>query len=120
MTLLTEFNEPVLHKLQLFNLGVVYEIDQINFALREVLKSSKVNGVTLFPDQTRISEVAHDSDQYKLLVNHTCKLFVDRFFEASRAGRKRIQKQQRNFAFDLDGEIYRLENGEAMCSIPNP
>jgi hypothetical protein len=79
------------------------------------LKQKKVKDVELMPDQIHFNSVQVGSKEYKLLVAHTCKIYVDLVFNPQFPSlkRKRIPKEQRDFSFELDEEIYRLENGDS-------
>ena len=112
---LNELVEPVCHKLRTFNPGVEYDSAQIIYALRNTIKSGRIKGATLMPDQNRLSARV-DGDNFVLLVDLACKVFVDLVFSPRVPTKKRIPKHQKDFAFDLENEIYRLENGDELFS----
>lgn len=107
----------VLRKLDKFNPGVSYQREDIKQTVRSVIKSGKVDGIVLMPDQNRFNTIPIESDKYKLLVAHCCKVYVDLIvqprFVHPHLKQKRIPKHQKEFAFELENEIYQLENGDA-------
>jgi hypothetical protein len=110
--------EPVLSKLKAFNPGVEYESQQIIYALRRGIKSGRIKKVTLMPDQMTFSTRV-EGDNYLLLLNLACKTFADLVMLPAFPTKKRIPRHQKEFATNLDVEIYYLENGDEMFAA-NP
>ena len=106
-----ELAKAVRQKLAVFNPGVEYETLQIVSVLRTVIKSGRVRNVILMPDLNRLNTKV-TGDDYLLLVNLACKIFVDLVMSPKLPTRKRIPKHQKDFAFELENEIHYLENGE--------
>lgn len=115
---ITEVVEPVLNRLQTFNPNAGYQPEDIKQTVRRVIKSKKVEGVILMPDQNQFNVISIDSIQYKLLVAHCCKVYVDLIMQPRfpHQKQKRIPKHQKDFSFELENEIYYLENGDAGFS----
>ena len=113
-----ELVDPVLEKLQKFDPDARYERERIKQTIRSLIKERKVGDVVLAPDQNHFNTIPIDSDKYKLLIAHCCSVYVDLImqphFVHSHMKRKQIPKHQREFASELDGEIYRLENGKGF------
>lgn len=114
----TELVEPVLKKLHKFNPGASYQPEDIRQTIRRIIRQQKIKGLALSPDQNRFDAIPIESDKYRLLVAHCCKVYVDLImqprFSHPHLKQKRIPKHQKEFAFELENEIYQLENGEAM------
>jgi hypothetical protein len=107
---LASFIEPTRQKLAIFYPGVEIDPGQVLDALRRTLKSGRIKGMTLWNDQlTIVGEL--DGVKGRLLINYACKTIVDRVYDVSAKFNKRIPRHQKDFAFDLDNEIYELENG---------
>ena len=106
-----ELVAPVRQKLKLFAPDTPYDPDHIKRALQMIAKSGRVKGVELLSDMRSLRPRA-EGNACLLLVDHTCKAFVD----PAVAGKKRIPRHQRDFIFELENEIHRLENGEALFS----
>jgi hypothetical protein len=111
---ITEVVDPILKRLQIFNPSAGYQPEDVKQTVRRVIKSKKVEGIELLPDQIRFNAIFTDSNQYKLLVAHSCKAYVDLIMQPRfpHLKQKRIPKQQKDFASELDNEIYYLENGD--------
>ena len=108
-----ELVAPVLQKLKQFAPDTPYDPDHIKRALQMIAKG-RVKGIELLPDMRTFCPRA-EGNIYILLVDHTCKAFV----EPAIAGKKRLPRHQKDFIFELENEIHRLENGEAMLSVWN-
>jgi hypothetical protein len=110
-----ELAEPVLKKLHTFNPGASYQPEDIKQTIRRIIHQGKIDGLVLSPDQNRFKAILVESDKYKLLVAHCCKIYVDLVLEPRfpHLKRKRIPKEQKDFARELENEIYQLENGDA-------
>ena len=109
-----DFVEPVWQKLQQFNPGANYQREDIKITLRNLAKSGKIPNIALRPDQKSISPIPVGSDNYKLLIAHCCMVYVNLILEPRFGKRKRLSKSQHEFVAELEQEIYRLENGDAM------
>lgn len=72
-----ELVNPVMQRLAVFSPGTPYDAGNIKQTIRSVVKRGKVEGVELMPDQIHFKPVQVDSNEYKLLVAHTCKVYVD-------------------------------------------
>ena len=114
-----ELINPVMQRLKLFSLDTPYQPEDIRQTVRSIIRHKKVEGVELMPDQIHFNPIQVDSKEYKLLVAHTCKVYVNLVFEprSPQLKRKRIPKEQKDFSFELDDEIYQLENGDAGFSV---
>ena len=112
---ISDLIEPVRLKLSAFNPGAEYESRQITFALQKAIKNGRIKGVALMPDLNRFSARV-EGDNYLLLVNLACKTFVDLILLPTFPTKKRISKHQKEFAGNLESEIYHLENGEEAFS----
>src|SRR5882757_1737372 len=113
-----ELVNPVMQRLSLFSPNTPYQPEDIKQTIRSIILRKKVEGIELMPDQNHFNSIQVDSKQYKLLVAHTCKTYVDLVFEPRfpQPKRKRIPKDQKAFSVELDGEIYQLENGDVGFS----
>ena len=109
--------EAVLRKLDKFNPGANYQREDIKQTVRSIIKGGKVDGIALMPDQNQFNTIPVDSDKYRLLIAHCCRVYVDLImqprFVHPHLKQKRIPKHQKEFAFELENEIYQLENGDA-------
>jgi hypothetical protein len=109
VTLLKDLAELVLKKLRDFNPSANYFPDNVIQSLREVISDRKVDGVLMRPDRISIDPISPDS--VILLVDHCCLDYVNAYRKT-----KRLSKSQNDFATNLEIEIHRLENGEALFS----
>jgi hypothetical protein len=109
-----DFVEPVWQKLQQFNPGANYQREDIKNTLRDLTKRGIIPNITLLPDQKNISPISAESNEYKLLIARCCKVYVDLIVEPHFGKRRRISKSEKEFIVELEDEIYRLENGDAM------
>jgi hypothetical protein len=106
-----ELVATVRQKLKQFAPETPYDPDHIKRTLQMIAKSGRIKGIELLPDMKSFRSRA-EGNTYMLLVNHTCKAFVD----LAVAGKKRVPRHQNDFIFELGNEIHRLENGEALFS----
>jgi hypothetical protein len=109
VTLLKDLAELVLGKLHDFNPSANYFRDNVIQTLREVISDKKVDGIVLRPDRLSIEPISPDS--VILLTNHCCLDYVNAYRKTIR-----LSKSQNEFAINLEIEIHRLENGEALFS----
>lgn len=119
---IAEVIEPVLRKLQRFNPGANYQPEDIRQTICRIIHQEKIDGLVLSPNKNRFNAISTDSDKYRLLVAHCCKIYVDLVLEPRfphpHLKRKRIPKEQKDFALELDNEIYKLENGsDGFCGV---
>ena len=112
-----EVVEPVLKELQKFNPGVDYQWGDVKQTIRKIIQQGKIDGSIFSPDKIHIPAIATDSAKFKLLVAHSCKIYVDLVLEPRVPGlkRKRVSKEQKQFAFELDCQIHELENPGGSC-----
>jgi hypothetical protein len=110
-----EMIDPVLLKLNQFNPGMPYDREHIRSALQRTVRSGRIKGLGLAPDKKRFNSKVGGND-YILLLNLTCKMFVDPVINPRFPTKKRISRQQKDFAFELENEIYYLENSDGAFS----
>jgi len=106
-----ELVAPVRQKLKQFAPDTPYDPDNLKRAIQMIAKSGRVKGIQLLPDLRTLRPRA-EGNTYLLLVDHTCKAFVDPVV----AKAKRIPRHQKVFIFELENEIHHLENGEVLFS----
>jgi hypothetical protein len=111
-----ELVEPVRSKLKHFAPDMSYEPDNIKRVLQMIAMRRRVKGAELMPDGEHFAAKAQ-GDALVLLIDHTCKAFVDPAVAGKKRRKKRIPRSQEAFVFDLNNEIYRLENGDALFSV---
>src|ERR1035438_6716462 len=103
-SLVADLAEAVLRKLDKFNPGANYQREDLKQTVRSIIKNGKVDGLVLMPDQNRFNAIPIDSDKYKLLVAHCCKIYVDLIMHPRLAHphlkQKRIPKHQKEFAIE--------------------
>ena len=106
---------PVRRKLALFNPSVDYVPQQIEGALRAIIKADRVKGLDLLPDQNTLTRHVED-DVHTLLVLLATKAFVDLVVPPSLRPRIGFLGHQEAFSLDLNNQIDVLENGEGRSS----